>query len=595
MIKMKALFLIYMLILAVPMVMAQNRVEDLVDEIRLGLQESEPNFNTLLDLANEAINLDSNYAPAFNYRGEVYFQRDEFDSALADYETSNELDPTYASPLRNIGVWYYRVAEDNEMARDYYEQAIAADADFLATYVDYGLLLWRTGENERSIENLTIPIEADYENTRGLIAAYNFRAFAYSNLGENGLAISDFSRAIEIDPNHLPSWRNRAYEYNLIGEYQLAINDYTFAIEADPERSNNYYLRAENYVMLGENDSALIDYTRSIELHPTQVNYIVARADLYRSMGDIDLAYADYGQAAELDPDTPDRYAPLLELGSPQQKVDTYTTLLERFNPDNQTWIRNQAFENVNAGNLAEGLISIEQLIDLGNTEYFIVQLQGDMYAEAAQWENAVASYLEVADLTSNFSDSVYLDLAEMYVQLGNFDAAQQAIDDYRERSSDLFGRGDAIQAVVWVGQGDLEAASAIIDQQRVEVSGFIFALYAEATYLLAQENYADALTALDEAMSIMPNSQLNNPRFDTIIQMMRADTNRLLGNNEEALHEYDVVLTKAPDHISVLLGKAQVLIALEDLDSAILLLQDVLALDPDNTLAQSLLEESLS
>ena len=61
---------------------------------------------------NKAIELNPKYAEAFNYRGNAYFDKKNFEMALNDYNNAILLNPNWANPYSNRGR-YYLVAENN--------------------------------------------------------------------------------------------------------------------------------------------------------------------------------------------------------------------------------------------------------------------------------------------------------------------------------------------------------------------------------------------------------------------------------------------------------------------------------------------------
>ncbi len=69
-------------------------------------------------------------------------------------------------------------------------------------------------------------------------APYNNRGIVYSFLGQWDNAISDFSRAIEIDPTLELAYLNRANVYRNMKQWDKAISDYTKAIGIDPENTS---------------------------------------------------------------------------------------------------------------------------------------------------------------------------------------------------------------------------------------------------------------------------------------------------------------------------------------------------------------------
>jgi tetratricopeptide (TPR) repeat protein len=91
----------------------------------------------------------------------------------------------------------------------------------------------------------------------------------YAEQGQYELAIAEFTKAIELDPNYAPSYASRGSAYGYLGEYQKAIDDYTKAIELDPTYPRAYINRGLAYSRLGESYKANQDKAKACELDPS--------------------------------------------------------------------------------------------------------------------------------------------------------------------------------------------------------------------------------------------------------------------------------------------------------------------------------------
>ena len=57
-------------------------------------------------------------------------------------------------------------------------------------------------------------------------------------------AISEFSKAIQLNPSSEKAWYNRAVSYGASGNRQGAIDDYSQVIKLNPQHTTSYYNRA---------------------------------------------------------------------------------------------------------------------------------------------------------------------------------------------------------------------------------------------------------------------------------------------------------------------------------------------------------------
>ena len=88
---------------------------------------------------------------------------------------------------------------------------------------------------------------------------YNNRGLAYYKQGNLVQAISDYSRAIEIDPNHTHAYNNRGNVYVEQNNFAQAISDCTKAIEINPNYAEAYNNRGVAYYMAEDYDKAWAD------------------------------------------------------------------------------------------------------------------------------------------------------------------------------------------------------------------------------------------------------------------------------------------------------------------------------------------------
>ena len=64
----------------------------------------------------------------------------------------------------------------------------------------------------------------------------------------------------------LEAYNVRAAIYGMKGEWELAISDYTKAIELKPSSLESYYSRALAYKQLGKKSNAISDFRKILEL-----------------------------------------------------------------------------------------------------------------------------------------------------------------------------------------------------------------------------------------------------------------------------------------------------------------------------------------
>jgi tetratricopeptide (TPR) repeat protein len=138
--------------------------------------------------------------------------------------------------------------------------------------------------------------------TPHLPRAFLNRGLVYGNLGQWDMAITDFSKALEIDPGYSGGYYNRGVAYGNIGQWDKAITDFSNLIRIDPGFNDAYYNRGVAWNNLGQCDKAIADYSRAIEVNPHNAKAYCNRGTAYGSLGQWDKAITDYTRAIKSDP-----------------------------------------------------------------------------------------------------------------------------------------------------------------------------------------------------------------------------------------------------------------------------------------------------
>ena len=189
---------------------------------------------------NKAIELNKDYAEAYNNRGLLLYAKGEYDKAIEDYNKAIELKKDYTDAYNNRGIVWYEMGE-NEKAMADYNKAIELKEDFADAYNNRGIVLDKKAEYDKAIDdyNKAIEFKKDYAE------AYNNRGIVWYNKGDNDTAIADYNKALEIKKDYASAYNNRGAAYDLKGEYQKAIIDYEEARRLDNKKFGglDYYIK----------------------------------------------------------------------------------------------------------------------------------------------------------------------------------------------------------------------------------------------------------------------------------------------------------------------------------------------------------------
>lgn len=106
---------------------------------------------------------------------------------------------------------------------------------------------------EARISGCTGFIGQGTDSVENLVAAYNNRGNAYDDSNQPDLAIKDYERAMELDPQGARAYFNRGATYYNKGEYGRAIQDFDEAIRLRPDYAKALTARGNAKIQLGGN------------------------------------------------------------------------------------------------------------------------------------------------------------------------------------------------------------------------------------------------------------------------------------------------------------------------------------------------------
>jgi tetratricopeptide (TPR) repeat protein len=165
---------------------------------------------------------------AYNNRGNVRRDQNDFQGAMEDYGKAIELD--YDDAYNNRGILRNRMN------------------DYINAIEDFNRALH--GKSDREI-------------------AYYNRGIAKLNLGDFGGAVEDFGNAIETDPQYSDAYNNRGFvRYEKLADFIGAIHDFDTAIGLSPAEPDIYYNRGNAKTLAGRYESAIMDYDRALQIKP---------------------------------------------------------------------------------------------------------------------------------------------------------------------------------------------------------------------------------------------------------------------------------------------------------------------------------------
>jgi len=143
---------------------------------------------------------------------------------------------------------------------------------------------------------------------------YINRGWAYYNQGNFIQAMSDYTKAIEINPDLIYPYDDRGLIYARQGELTRAISEYNKAIAINPYYAKVYDDRGVTYLKQDHYLQALADFNKAIKVNPEYVDAYNDRGGFYAQQGKLSQAMIDYKKSIKIDPDQVDIRFKLFDL-----------------------------------------------------------------------------------------------------------------------------------------------------------------------------------------------------------------------------------------------------------------------------------------
>ena len=163
----------------------------------------------------------------YHFNMAVFFQRkNDYGSALAEYEKVIELSPYNAEVYSNMGAIYNQIG-DSEKAVAVLQKALLIDPNYSKVYNNLGLAYYQSGQLDQAKINFLKAIELEPKNLESL----NNLGLLYNKMEDREKAEEAFASALAINPNYAAAHYNLALLCEETGQLEMAIEHYRTFLE----------------------------------------------------------------------------------------------------------------------------------------------------------------------------------------------------------------------------------------------------------------------------------------------------------------------------------------------------------------------------
>jgi len=261
-------------------------------------------------LVNGEIEVGNNTHENLNLRGEIYFEKSEFDAAIQDYTLALE-DKNESHIYFKRGLSYYLINEINKSVSDY-DDAIELNGNNFIYFFHRALSYKSLKRYDDAIKDLRQAIRLNPTfpyNYNNLANIYGIQELPDS-------AISNYLKTlIFLDSTYLPKesfysspinvsliYNNLGGEYRKINRPDKAIENLLIAYNLDSTNAVLNYQIGAQLDDLGVSEIALRHFKKCLTLDPALIDAHYSLSIVYENLGQLSNAWESINRALEIEP-----------------------------------------------------------------------------------------------------------------------------------------------------------------------------------------------------------------------------------------------------------------------------------------------------
>ncbi|MFB2917865.1 trypsin-like peptidase domain-containing protein [Aerosakkonema funiforme] len=252
-------------------------------------------YKDAVEAFDKAIQINPDLAIAYYARGMALRDWGKYQEALSSFEEATQKkDKLYEAWRERSSLLL--VLQRNDEALSSINRAIKLKSNDFALYLLQGEVLKTLNRYQESENAYRLAIDIN-----SLPQAYISRGYIRSIRGNKTGAISDFDKAIEINPKSADAYLARAiFHYDNLEDVEAGEADFAKAIAIKPNYAEAYYRRGSLRYNWENYQGAIEDYNQVIAIFPEYAAAYYDRGLAYRQIGEKQKALADLNKAAEL-------------------------------------------------------------------------------------------------------------------------------------------------------------------------------------------------------------------------------------------------------------------------------------------------------
>ena len=247
------------------------RYARLLDRYAQTLEDSDTYAAMAVEEYNKTIDLKTDYAPAYLYRGLITRRYKQIGDTLyrygqivEDFKRVVALEPNNSDGYYYLGMTYVDL-DQREGAKDILLKTLQFKKQYKEVYLQLGLIAESEGDHAKAIGHFEKELEINPESVR----AYQRLGDLYSSYStEFGRAKETLEKALELQPNHVSTLLNYASTLYYLDQLGAATEQFETVIQINPKNLTANYNLALMYEYTGKTQQAISRWKKFLELDP---------------------------------------------------------------------------------------------------------------------------------------------------------------------------------------------------------------------------------------------------------------------------------------------------------------------------------------
>ena len=569
----------------------EKNFEQAKDELIPIVQDDEKNIDALKLLGLCYINLDdykegqeifetivkySDDATSWFYLANCYDNQEDFIHAICAYEEVLRLRSGYTDAYKNLAIVYVKNKEPQK-AVETARKALDYVKDDYTVYYIAGTACMALKDFEQAVEFLEKALELNPEHSQ----LYNNLGTCYVTTNDLDKAYENFLKASEYDPKNSITYFNIGSILQIQNKHEEACEFFEKAYEIEPQ--DNYLTAlALSEVKAGKFENAIKNYKTLVAHHPEKTNFQYNLACCYDAVGEYSNAILILAQLVVLNPKS---VSMLRKLANIYLKVGKFLNAKELY----------------------------EKILLQGNVSYEIYYEYANICAQTNDTDKAEKILKKVIELNPDFAKA-HKDLGVLYMSKRLFDYAEDEFKKAIEKAPDdadiIFEYANYLHSTTNFKEADKFYMKALeLDSHDYEKLGFCALnkmLLGDLDTAWSQMEHALHHSEDDSLMLFIAGKIkfLRKEYEDAKMYFIRAyelekasDTEQMLGlcyfelgNYEQANGIFKHLLETNPMNINLLLNSAKCYEKMEDKNSALNTLEQIVEILPECEEAQEMI-----